>query len=87
MESHVGEADTKAGRIRLPFNNVHVVEPFEKNNPDFTCPGCNLACFVEEYGDAGRNDDEPIDCPTCGRRLGTFSTTGYLHKHWKPLSR
>jgi hypothetical protein len=58
-------------------------DPAEKKKPDFICPDCNLACYIEEYGYAGGRDEEPIDCKKCGKRLGRFSTTGYTRKHWK----
>jgi rubrerythrin len=48
----------------------------KQKNPDFTCPACNLAGFIEEFGYAGDHDDEPIECPNCGMHLGTFSSTG-----------
>jgi hypothetical protein len=50
--------------------------------PDFVCSDCNLGCFVVEHGYVGTRDDEPIACQKCGKSLGTFDTTGYLHLVW-----
>ena len=57
----------------------------EEKKPDFVCLDCNLACYIEVYGYAGGYDDEPIACKSCGKDLGTFSTTGYIRQHWKRL--
>jgi hypothetical protein len=62
-----------------------MLDPTTNKTPDYVCPDCKLACFVEEYGNAGANDDEAIHCTKCGKRLGTFGTTAFTRKHWKQL--